>query len=339
MCDRRVRYARVLPSESRDDAPESSAKGPESADGPPPLLPETEPGTLIWRIRGLLRTMRPHQWVKNVFVLAPVVFAKHVTDPALIRSAAGAFGVFCLLAAAVYTMNDIVDVEADRLHPVKRKRPIASGQLPLGMAKGLVIALLMLGFGGALLGPTKFTLTVVTYFVLNVVYSFRLKRVPYVDVVIIATGFVLRVLAGGFATGTWVSRYMLACTMLLALFLGFGKRRHELASTNFAKQRAALAHYSVKVLNAALTVTGLGSVGVYLAYTLDEHTQEFFRNHSLWMTTVHPVFGVVRFLQLVAWRPRAESPTQEMLRDTPFVLNVVAWVIEVVMVVYRLRPS
>lgn len=288
---------------------------------------------------GILRMLRPHQWVKNLFVLAPVVFAKHLTHPSIIISAVGAFGIFCLLAGAIYTLNDLLDVEADRVHPVKRHRPIASGAVPAGVAKAVVAVLLVTSTVGALLGPWQFAVVALAYFTLNTAYSFRLKHIAYLDVGCIALGFVLRVLAGGFATKTAVSGYMIACTALLALFLGFGKRRHELAAADATKQRAALEAYSPKVLLWAMTATGIASVAMYLAYTLDHDTVRFFDSEWLFLTTLHPLLGVLRFLQLVKGRPNAESPTQEMLRDTPFVTNLLVWMIEVIVIVYRLRPT
>jgi 4-hydroxybenzoate polyprenyltransferase len=277
--------------------------------------------------------------VKNLFVLAPVVFAKHLTHPSIIQSAVGAFVIFCLLAGAVYVLNDIVDVNADRVHPVKRFRPIASGRVPIPVAKAMAVGLAAIALGVSLLGPPLFAVVAASYYVLNLAYSFRLKKVAYLDVVCIAAFFVLRVLAGGFATRTPLSGFMIACTALLALFLGFGKRRHELAGQNASKQRAALDAYSPGALNAALGVTGVLTIATYFAYTLDPATQRFFDSPHIWITTIHPIFGVIRFLQLVAGRPKAESPTQEMLRDTPFVLNLVLWSAEVLFIVYRLRPS
>jgi 4-hydroxybenzoate polyprenyltransferase len=320
-----------------DDTQGSSSEEP--ASGPAPLLPSAREGSLFWRIGGMVRTVRPHQWVKNAFVLAPVVFAKHLTHPSVIKSALGAFGVFCLLSGAVYTLNDIMDEKADRVHPVKRFRPIASGQVPIPLAKAMLVALLLVSFGGAMLGPAKFVAVAASYFILNIAYSFGLKKIAYIDVGCIALGFVLRVLAGGFATGTPVSVYMVGCTAWLALFLGFGKRRHELAGANANKQRAALEAYSPRVLTVALAATGVATIVTYLAYTLDHDTQRFFQNPFLWATTIHPLFGVIRFLQLVAGRPKAESPTQEILRDVPFMMNIVVWIIEVVFIVYNLRPS
>jgi len=306
-----------------------------------PVIPESPEGTLLWRLRGILRTMRPHQWVKNLFVLAPVVFARELTDPAFILAALGAFAVFCLLAGAVYTLNDLVDVAADRVHPVKRRRPIASGRVPIPVARAMVVVLVTVALGSALAigltgGRVAFFFVALAYFLQNVAYSFRLKKVAYVDVGFIALGFVLRVLAGGYATRTPVSGYMIACTALLALFLGFGKRRHELAGENAARQRSALEAYTPRALTVALGITGVAAVGDYLAYTLDP--PPFFQHTPwLWVTTIHPLFGVLRFLQLVVGRPKAESPTQEMLRDVPFVLNLVLWVIEILAIVYHVR--
>jgi len=306
-----------------------------------PVIPESREGTLLWRLRGMLRTMRPHQWVKNLFVLAPVVFARELTRPTFILAALGAFAVFCLLAGAVYTLNDLVDADADRVHPVKRHRPIASGRVPVPVARGMVVVLVTAALGSALVvGVARdrlpFFFVALAYFLQNVAYSFRLKKIAYVDVSFIALGFVLRVLAGGYATHTPVSGYMIACTALLALFLGFGKRRHELAGVNAAKQRSSLEAYSPRALTIALAVTGFAAVANYLAYTLDP--PPFFHHTPwLWVTTIHPLFGVIRFLELVVGRPKAESPTQEMLRDVPFVLNLVLWVIEILAIVYHVR--
>jgi decaprenyl-phosphate phosphoribosyltransferase len=310
---------------------------PEPPDANIPVIPESREGTLLWRLRGMLRSMRPHQWVKNLFVLAPVVFAKELTRTSFIVAALGAFAVFCLLAGAVYTLNDLVDAPADRVHPVKRFRPVASGRVPIPVAKAMVVVLVIAALGGAAFGPHAFFVVAAAYFAQNVAYSFALKRVAYLDVAFIALGFVLRVLAGGYATRTPVSGYMIACTALLALFLGFGKRRHELASANAAKQRSALESYSPRTLTIALAVTGFASVANYLAYTLDTETEHFFATSWLWVTTIHPLFGVIRFLQLVVGRPKSESPTQEMLRDVPFVLNVVLWVIEVIALLYHVK--
>jgi decaprenyl-phosphate phosphoribosyltransferase len=339
----------VAPS---DDAPRSDATDPPSevTSWPPP---DRSQGSLLWRLGGVLRTVRPHQWVKNSFVLAPIVFAKEIFDLALLARAAAAFVVFCLLAGAVYAMNDLGDMEADRQHPVKRARPIASGRVPISWARALVVGLVgasVLGAVGievalqSIHGSPVFGLFLAAsgaYFVNNVAYTSRLKHVAYLDVGSIAAGFVLRVVAGGFATNVPVSAYILACTALLALFLGFGKRRHELtaARANARRQRAALESYSRRGLDLALWLTAGATIATYVVYTLDPRTRAFFRSDWLWPSTLFVLLGVGRFVQLVQSRPKAESPTQEMLKDGPFVLIVVLWVILVMWVVYHLQPG
>ncbi len=293
-------------------------------------------------VRGLVRTMRPHQWVKNVFVLAPVVFAKELFDFELLVRAGGAFVVFCLLAGAVYTINDIVDAPADRIHPVKRHRPIASGVVPIGTAKLLAALLFAIGMGGALVLPPLFALVAFIYSLQNLAYSFKLKSLAYADVAFISVGFVLRVVAGGFATRIQVSGYLLACTALLALFLGFGKRSHELAGVSVASsksQRASLEAYTPQALGRALFITGTASIATYVAYTIDPATRHMFHSDWLWLTAPSPVFGVLRFVHLVRTRPKAESPTQEMLRDGPFVAAVLVWVMVVILILYQLKPG
>jgi 4-hydroxybenzoate polyprenyltransferase len=304
-------------------------------------------------LRGLIKTIRPHQWVKNLFVAAPMFFHKDVfvTGPngvpalnlVVTGRAFAATAVFCLLAGAVYTINDLADVEADRVHPVKRFRPIASGDVPEPVAKMMAAGLVVLSLGLAYLLGTWFAAAALAYFVLNLAYTFKLKHVAFLDVALLATFFVLRVVAGGFGTNVHVSGYMLGCTALLALFLGFGKRRHELAGDNAGKQRLALRAYTPVSLNVALAVTGAATAVTYVAYTLDPTTREFFHSDYLWLTAPFTAVGMLRFLYLVSGRSgrglKAESPTQEMLHDLPFVLNLVVWVIVIVAIVYRLRPS
>jgi 4-hydroxybenzoate polyprenyltransferase len=303
-------------------------------------------------MRGLIKTIRPHQWVKNLFVMAPMFFHKDVflttpAGPALNLAVTGrallGTAVFSLLAGAVYTINDLVDVEADRIHPVKRHRPIASGAVPMGLARMMAVGLVIFALGvGYLLDP-RFALIALLYFAQNVAYSFKLKKVAFLDVAIIALGFVLRVLAGGYATSTHVSGYLIGCTALLALFLGFGKRRHELELEHAGKQRAALEFYSKRGLNVALVLTGTATMVTYVAYTLDATTCEFFQTRWLWLTAPLVGLGIGRFLMLVSGRAgrghKSESPTQEMLRDVPFVLIGVLWCVVVVAIVYRLRPG
>jgi decaprenyl-phosphate phosphoribosyltransferase len=303
-------------------------------------VPEVAQTFTLWRrIRGLIRTIRPHQWVKNVFVLAPIVFAREVFRPELFTSAAVAFFVFCLLAGAIYTINDLADIEADREHPVKRYRPIASGRVPVQVARVFAAFLIAISLCGATWLSPWFGVVAASYFVLNVAYTFKLKHVAYLDVACISAGFVMRVMGGGFATHTHISGYLYACTATLALYFGFGKRRHELTTAARAgKQRAALEGYSRRGLDVALLAAGGVTTLLYLAYTLDSQTRLFFQSDTLWPSTFLVALGLSRFLYLVRNRPKAESPTQVMLSDGPGVAIVLIWAVMLVWVIYHLKP-
>ncbi len=289
--------------------------------------------------------MRPKQWVKNLFVLAPVVFAKHLFQEGVLYRALAAFMVFSVLAGAIYTINDIVDVEDDRSHPTKRKRPIASGEVPLPVAKGAAVALVTTALAGAVWLDLRVAAAALVYLLKDLAYSlrpFRFKQIAYLDVVLIAAGFVLRVVAGSYAVSTPThpvtpSHYLLGCTAFLALFLGFGKRYHELR-VNAAKSRDALKAYRPDLLRHLLWATSIGTVGVYLAWTLDPPPQLAYTSHYLWTTTPFVLFAMFRFVRLLD-SEGGESPTDAMLRDVPFVLTLIAWSALMLTLVYRLRPT
>ncbi len=287
------------------------------------------------RLPAAIRAMRPHQWVKNLFVIAPLVFAKGLLDQEMVLRTVGAFFTFSFAASSIYILNDLSDVEADRAHPKKRFRAIASGAIGEGAALrlGLFLALLALGMSFAL-GPWVLA-TILGYLILQYAYTNKLKHIAYVDVLCIALGFELRVLCGANAARVDPSDYLILVTALLATYLGFGKRMHELMQgVSAEKQRKVLKHYSKSALVALLVLTGLATVGVYAMYTLDPHTRETFKTDYLIGTTLFTAFGVFRFLHLVRSRPESESPTEEMLRDKPFLLNLVLWAVAVVVIIY-----
>jgi decaprenyl-phosphate phosphoribosyltransferase len=285
----------------------------------------------------LLRTLRPHQWVKNLLVAAPLVFSKNLFAGWQLGRAALAVLCFCFLSGSVYIINDIVDVEKDRAHPLKCRRPIAAGQLPVGPARvaAVILAVLGLGIGAGL--SLAFAATAGGYLVLNLLYSFWLKRIPFVDVLTIAVFFLLRVLAGTFAIHVDPSLWLLVCMALLACFLGFGKRSHELlsAGSDAGRQRAVLAGYRLGHLNVALWGLALLTTAAYVLYARAPHTVEFFGTHRMIFTTPFVAIGIWRFLHLVRHRPHAESPTEEMLRDRVFLGNILAWLVAVLAVIYR----
>ncbi len=281
--------------------------------------------------------MRPHQWVKNVFVLAPVIFAQDLFELNRVVRALLGFVCFSLLASSVYVLNDLMDVEADRAHPVKKNRPIASGEVSEGTAK-VVMVVLATGalVGGWFLSPW-FLAALLGYLLNNVVYSMGLKRVAYLDVLSIAGGFELRVLAGAYAALVPPSAYLLIVTFLLATFLGLGKRMHELAQqerTGSSTTRKVLKQYNKRLVTILLWLTSIATVAAYVVYTLDPHTRRQFGTDFLVVTSVFALFGVLRFVHLVRSRPNAESPTEEMLKDVPFLVNGVLGAATLIAIIY-----
>ena len=261
----------------------------------------------------LIKTLRPHQWVKNLFVAAPLVFARRLGDSHDVIREAIAVLAFCFLSGAVYAFNDVRDVEADRLHPRKKARPIASGALSerAALVAAAVLAVVALGAMIAL-APAAAAFAGV-YLVQNIAYSVKLKHVAFLDVMLITSGFLLRVLGGAAAIPVHASGWVLLCTGLLATFLGLGKRAHELAwaerSGAAAVTRAALAGYRLPVVRVALLVLAMMTCAAYVAYTLDPRTIVEFGTDRLVISAPFVAIGLVRFLQLALWKPRDDSPT------------------------------
>src|SRR5690554_524410 len=285
--------------------------------------------------RGIIGTLRPHQWVKNLFVLAPLFFSKSfmAPDKAVLALAAGLL--FCAAAGTVYLFNDIFDIEKDRRHPTKRSRPIPSGELPVSVARAAAIVLGIGTIAGSFALGVPVGITVTLYLVMNFAYSFSLKNIAFLDVSIIATGFVLRVLAGAFAIDVFISEWLIACTFFLALYLGLGKRDHELQMKirgEVENSRKVLERYREEHLDfAVLFVAGM-TIAIYTIYTLtsalpaqplrSQHTP--FASPWLPITIPFAVFGITRFYQLIK-KDSPESPTDLLLHDRIFIINILLW--------------
>ncbi len=285
----------------------------------------------------LLSAMRPRQWAKNVFVLAPLVFARQLDDPRVLGRALVAFAAFSLLASAIYLFNDVRDRAEDRRHPRKRTRPIAAGRLPVpvAIAAAALLATAALTLGWALGGQLVTILLV--YLAVNLLYSLGLKKVVILDVMVVSAGFVLRVMAGGVAVGVEVSAWLILCTSFLALFLAFSKRRHELMllTADAAEQRQVLTHYSPAFLDQMINVVTAGTVVAYAVYAISPETVEKFHTRDLIFTMPFVLFGIFRYLYLIYQRPSQRNPTEAILGDRPFLINIVLWVASVVWVIYR----
>jgi len=285
--------------------------------------------------RALLVSLRPHQWTKNLVVLAALVFSKHLFDPDAALRAAAALAAFCGLSGAVYVINDLADAERDRLHPLKRERPIASGALGIAPARAFAGLLLIGGLAVAWRLGGGFLLCVLGYLVLNLAYTFGLKDVVILDVLAIAIGFVFRAVSGALAIRVVFSDWLLVCTILLALFLALAKRRHELVMLgDAAGHRRALAEYSPYLLDQMIAVVTASCLTAYAFYTLAPETIEKYRTDRLAFTIPFVIYGIFRYLYLVHRKEQGGSPSDVLLADRPLLLAVAAWAVAVVVIVY-----
>jgi 4-hydroxybenzoate polyprenyltransferase len=282
-----------------------------------------------------LRALRPRHWIKNVFVLAPLVFAERLTDPRAAVVSLCAFAVFCALSSSVYLWNDVTDVERDRLHPTKRFRAIASGRVPIALAGWLGTILGVGALAAAWVLSPPFAGVCAAYLALNLAYSLGLKSVVILDVMIVATGFLLRAAGGALVLGVEMSHWLALCTGLLALFLGFVKRRQEIESLEGAAgQRPILREYSIPFLDQMISVVTASTVLAYALYALSPEVERKLGTRHLWITIPFVLFGIFRYLYLVHRKGEGESPTELLTSDGALVVNVALWVASVLVAVY-----
>ncbi len=291
---------------------------------------------IVPMVMPLLRAMRPLQWVKNGFVLAPVVFAQQLDDPQILARAALAFAAFCAAASAIYLFNDLRDREEDRRHPIKCSRPITNGDLSVTLAWVAALVLGVAAMAAATPLGRSFAGLLAVYLGINLLYSSWLKRLVIIDVMLVAVGYVIRVEAGAEAIGVALSSWLLLCTIFLALFLIFSKRRHELVllAEEAGDHRAVLDHYSPTFLDQMINVVTASTVVSYALYVVDPDTVERFGSEGLVYTVPLVLYGIFRYLYLVYQRPRRRNPTEAVLKDLPSVLNVLIWGLAVLWIVY-----
>lgn len=315
-----------------------------------PVVEELDPAptSFFARVKAFIALMRPKQWTKNGAVFIGLVFAGQLFQVYPFIRALLAFITFCFVSSAIYVLNDLLDIEKDRQHPVKRFRPLASGRLPTSWAKGGLVGLIVIccaltlvmfkvpsppdiyrSLGGASL---LFALSVLAYFVLMVFYSFRLKHVVLIDVFCIAAGFVLRIIAGTVAIPVVISPWLYLVTCFLSLFLGFGKRRHELVllQGQAGSHRKILQEYSIPMLDQMITIVVSGTVMSYSLYTVEGPTGD----HRLMVTVPFVLYGVFRYLYLVYIRMEGGSPDEILLRDRHMLVTVVLCIITVIGALY-----
>lgn len=299
-----------------------------------PAKVEGGPGLTI---RAVISVARPHQWIKNSFVLAPLVFGLKLTEPLAALRAVAAAAVFCLLSSALYIINDILDAPSDRLHAVKRYRPIASGSLPVRVALVAAGGLLAVSFLTASQLGAQFLLAVAAYSALMGAYNLKLKRVVLVDCMVIACGFVLRVAGGAVAVGVHASHWLILCAFLLALYLAFAKRRHELMSLGASarEHRHVLSRYSDTYLEQINNILLGTTLVCYALYTVSPETIARFGTDQLIYGTIFVVYGLFRYKLVVHSVSAGDNPSQVVLRDAPLLICVAGWAIFNAVVIYR----
>lgn len=285
----------------------------------------------------VLHSLRPEQWTKNLLVFAALLFARRLFDPAAVLQALAAFAIFCGLSGAVYLLNDVSDRESDRQHPVKRHRPIAAGDVSAPTAVAWALVLIALGLSLSFWLQTGFGMAAAAYLVLQAAYTRVLKHVVILDVMAIAFGFVLRAVAGGLVIGVPISDWLVICTILLALFLGLSKRRHELTllAAGAAGHRRILEEYDPYLLDQMIAVVAAATLVAYIIYCLSPETTARFGTHWLVLTVPFPIYGLFRYLYIVHRKDGGGNPSEMLLTDRPLLSCVGLWGVTVVAVIYR----
>jgi 4-hydroxybenzoate polyprenyltransferase len=304
----------------------------------PDILEQTGPRPGISRSLPLniLLSLRPSQWTKNLVVFAALGLGQRLLDAPSVLYAVAAFGIFCVLSGVVYLINDVADREADRRHPVKRNRPIASGALPVGVALATALALGSGALVAAFALRPLFGVLAATYVALLALYSGPLKHIVVIDVLTIAIGFVLRAAAGAVAIAVPISPWLYVLTILLALFLALSKRRHELVllADRATGHRPILEEYSPYLLDQMISVATASTIVAYAFYTVSPETIEKFHTNLLGLTLPFPLYGIFRYLYLVHQKEGGGSPTDMLLTDRPLLLCVALWAVAVALIIY-----
>lgn len=292
-------------------------------------------------MKELILLIRPHQWIKNLIVLLPIFFGGALLDPSKITEALITALSFSFVASSIYCLNDIVDIEDDRNHPVKKNRPLASGAITKAQGYILMAMMFILSMVSVLLlhEHVKETMGVIFfYWILNIVYCLKLKQYAIIDVCIVAFGFVLRILAGGFATSIHLSKWIVLMTFLLMLFLSFAKRRDDVIKMNETGRapRHNTIRYNLTFINQAITITGSVTLVCYIMYTVSPSTISNFHTDNLYLTSIFVLVGLLRYIQISVVDKRSGDPTKVMLHDRFMQLIVFAFGLAFLFIIYVL---
>lgn len=291
-------------------------------------------------MKELILLIRPNQWIKNFFVFLPLFFSGNMTNISLYPAVFVSFVTFCLISSSVYCFNDIVDVNSDKLHPVKKYRPIASGKISKKMAYFCMAILVVISFVIPILfiGSYSSSLLVILllYFSLNILYCLYLKNIAILDIVIISIGFVLRLFSGGIVVNIDISKWIVLMTFLLALFLALAKRRDDLLIFNESGEvmRKNIGNYNMDFINNVLTFIAAVVVVCYIMYTVSEEVEHRLQTDNLYLTSIFVIIGIVRYLQLIFVYRQSGSPTKIVLHDVFLQIDILLWVCTFVLVIY-----
>lgn len=287
----------------------------------------------------LIISSRPKQWVKNFVIFAALVFSQNIFNPPLLIRTINVFISFCLLSSGLYIINDLADIKEDRYHPIKSKRPLASGALKHGEALSASIVMILLALVLVIsLNQAYLNLTVFSFLILNLIYTLFIKHIVILDVMAIAIGFVLRAVAGAEAISVIISGWLLICTLLLALFLGFSKRFSELSKpgVNIKSARKVLQHYNRDLLGQIISVTAAATITAYAIYTMSEETIRKFNTTNLKYTLIFVIYGIMRYIYIMHKKEEgAEVPENTLLSDKMILLNILFYAVAVIIIIHR----
>ncbi len=296
-------------------------------------------------IKLVLKLLRPQQWLKNIFIFLPLFFDRHLMDVEYVMPAALMFIAYSFAASSIYCFNDIYDVEADKKHPAKCKRPIASGAISKAaayfiMATCFVTSLTIITLGDFSIGREKNTLffVIIFYFIMNLAYCVKLKQIAIIDVFVIAVGFVLRIIAGGFATGIFLSHWIVLITFLLALFLAFAKRRDDVVmyEESGVKMRKNVNRYNLVFMNQVIAVIACLTMMCYVMYTVSPEVIARFDSQYIYVTSVFVLAGIIRYLQLTIVDVKSGSPTKVLMKDRFVQTCIGGWILSFLLIIYFL---
>jgi 4-hydroxybenzoate polyprenyltransferase len=289
--------------------------------------------------KSILLSLRPKQWTKNLIIFAGLVFSQNLLNTTYLYRSIGAFVIFCLLSGTVYIINDIVDREQDRKHPIKSKRPIASGTLTINSALIFAVIFAIASLFFAYLINQLFFLVALAYFVLMLAYSFYLKKIVILDVLVVAIGFALRAYAGTVAIYVQISVWLFLCAILLALFLAISKRRHELVLFEAAapSHRHVLSEYSKPLLDQMISIVTAATLIAYSIYTISPETITKFHSKNLVLTIPFVLYGIFRYLYLIYQKQLGGSPESILLEDRSLIISIFGWLLSIIIILYFAR--